>query len=259
MHYNPPGSHLEYDVILPLSTTLKQNLWAFSERVCLRECLYQWASCYHNLKYLDVNSIYYNPYKALIKDFLHELCINLDAIIGMYDNIIVMGDFNAECNESSMKMFCETYDLTNLINEPTCYENQFSPSSIDLILTNRKKYFQNPSTVDTSLSDFHKMTITVMKMNYKKLEPKKIAYRNYRNFDNEKFRQDVKYLITQYYGNAMLSYDHIENIIMDTMDRLAPNNLKYLRGNHQPFMNKELLKAIVTRSGLKNILSSKPK
>ena len=123
----------------------------------------------------------YNPYKALIKDFLHELCINLDAIIVLYDIIIVMGDFNAECNESSMKMFCETY-LTNLINEPTCYKNQISPSSINLILTNRKKYF-------------HKMKITVMKMKYKKLEPKIIAYRNYRNFDNEKFRQDVKYII----------------------------------------------------------------
>ena len=111
----------------------------------------------------------YNPHKALIKDFLLELGTNLDAFICQYDNIIVMGDFNAECNERSMKIFCETYNLTNLINEATCYKNHLSPSSIDLILTNRENYFQNSNTLDTSLSDFHKMTITVMKMKYKKL------------------------------------------------------------------------------------------
>ena len=83
----------------------------------------------------------YNPRKALIKDSLLELGTNLDAFICQYDNIIVMGDFNAECNGSSMKIFCETYNLTNLIKEARCYKNHLSPSSIDLILTNRKNYF----------------------------------------------------------------------------------------------------------------------
>ena len=54
------------------------------------------------------------------------------------------------------------------------------------------------------------MTIMVREMKYKKLEPKIISYRNYKDFDNEKFRHDVKYLITQYYGNATLSYDNRE-------------------------------------------------
>ena len=31
-----------------------------------------------------------------------------------------------------------------------------------------------------------------MKMKYKKLEQKIISYRNYKDFDNEKFRHDVK-------------------------------------------------------------------
>ena len=47
----------------------------------------------------------------------------------------------------------------------------------------------------------------------------------------------------------MLSCDHIEN--MDTLDKL-PKKLKYLRGNQQPFMNKEHSKAIMIRSRLKN-------
>ena len=34
LHYSPLDSHLEYDVILPLSNTLKQNLRVFSESIC---------------------------------------------------------------------------------------------------------------------------------------------------------------------------------------------------------------------------------
>ena len=37
-----------------------------------------------------------------------------------------------------------------------------------LIITTRPKSFQNSVTVETGLSDFHKMTLTVMKVFYKK-------------------------------------------------------------------------------------------
>ena len=70
-----------------------------------------------------------------------------------------------------MKNFCETYDLTNLITEPTCFKSVENPSSIDVILTNRKESFENSTTVETGLSDCHRMTLTVMKRYYKKLEP----------------------------------------------------------------------------------------
>ena len=167
----------------------------------------------------------YNPYEALIKDFLQDLGSDLDALIGQYDNLIIMGDFNAECNESSMENFCETYDLSNLIMEPTCNKNHhFNPSSIDVILTNRKSYFQKSCTLDTSLSDFHKMIITVMKMQYKKLEPNIISHRNYKNFDNEILRNRIKCISNQN-GETILSYDKIENIVVATQDMLAPKNI----------------------------------
>ena len=70
-----------------------------------------------------------------------------------------------------MKEFCEIYDLHNLIKEPTCFKNAKNPSSIDVILTNRKGSFQNSMVIETGLSDHHKMTITVLKTYYKKKEP----------------------------------------------------------------------------------------
>ena len=67
-----------------------------------------------------------------------------------------------------MKLFCETYDLNSFIKVPTCYKNPEKPSCIDLLLTKPPESFQNSSAVETGLSDFHKMTVTVMKTTFEK-------------------------------------------------------------------------------------------
>ena len=54
-----------------------------------------------------------------------------------------------------------------LINELTCYKNPSIASCIDLIITNRPTSFQNSHTFETALSDFHKMTWTVLKISFK--------------------------------------------------------------------------------------------
>ena len=52
-----------------------------------------------------------------------------------YDNFLILGDFNSEMSEDAMRDFSETYNLSNLINERTCFKNLCNPSLIDLILT----------------------------------------------------------------------------------------------------------------------------
>ena len=105
----------------------------------------------------------YNPSKDSIPHFLHQLSSSLDKPMPNYDNIIILGDFNSESNEPCMKEFCETYNLSNLIKLPTCLKNPANPSSINVILTNRTRNFQDHKVVETELSDHHKMTITVLK------------------------------------------------------------------------------------------------
>ena len=77
-----------------------------------------------------------------------------------------MGDFNAEPADNVVSNFCGIYNLKNIIREKTCFKNPNNPSCIDLIITNRPKSFQNSMVIETGLSDFHKMCIAVMKMNY---------------------------------------------------------------------------------------------
>ena len=75
-----------------------------------------------------------------------------------------MADFNADFANTAAPDFFEIYNLKNMIKEKTCFKNPSNPSCIDLIITNRLKSFQNYMVIETGLSNFHKMSITVMKM-----------------------------------------------------------------------------------------------
>ena len=133
----------------------------------------------------------YNPKKENISHFLSHVTKGLDKYICDYDNILLLGDFNAEMSDENMEDFCDVYNLHNLIDEPTCYKNASNPSSIDVMLTNRKESFQNSMAVETGLSDHHKMTLTVLKTYVKKTEPIIINYCNYKNFDDNIFREEL--------------------------------------------------------------------
>ena len=59
-------------------------------------------------------------------------------------------------------------------------------SCIDFILTNSPYSFKNSCVIETGLSYFHKMTVTVMKTTYEKLKSI-ITNRDYKKFCNDKF------------------------------------------------------------------------
>ena len=79
----------------------------------------------------------------------------------------------------AMKDFCNLCGLTSLNSNLACYKNPPNSSCINLILTNRTKSFQNITVIDTGLSDFHKMAITITKTNFRKAEPRIVHYRNF--------------------------------------------------------------------------------
>ena len=85
--------------------------------------------------------------------------------------------------------FCDVYNLKNLIKVPTCFKNPERPTSIDVMLTNSYRSFQNSCAIETGLSDFHKMIVTILKIYFQKKEPKIIQYRDYKNFSEEEYRK----------------------------------------------------------------------
>ena len=200
-----------------------------------------------NTKWLIMGG--YNPKKENIKNFLDQVGKELDRFLPNYENFLLLGDFNSEMCEEHMKEFCETYNLTNLITDPTCFKSINNPSCIDVMLTNRSTCFENSTVVETGLSDCHKMTITVMKKYFKKREPVTITYRDYKNFDGDKFRSDLKEKIVE---AESITIEMFIDILNNILDKHAPRKQKTIRGNSSPFMNKTLSKAFMTRARLRN-------
>ena len=56
------------------------------------------------------------------------------------------------------------------------------------MLTYRILSFQNFSVIDTRLSDFHEMTVTVLRSYLQKAEPKIMMYKDYKKFSNKELR-----------------------------------------------------------------------
>ena len=121
----------------------------------------------------------YNPHQNLISNHLECLNRFIDEHSNSFHNFIFIGNFNVPTNHNLMINFCDLNGLRNLINVRTCYKNANNPISIDLILTNRPTYFHHSAVFETSLSDFHLLTITEFKTSFHKREPKIIKYRDY--------------------------------------------------------------------------------
>ena len=150
--------------------------------------------------------------------------------------------------------------MKSLIRIPTCYKNSANPTCNDLMLTNSNWSFQNSCTIETGLSNFHKMTVTALKIYFQKREAKVINYRDYRNFSNEEFRQKVlKGILEATQIGGIVSYKPFLSICHRALDSRARKKQQYVRSNHSPFINKTILRAIMDRSRLRNkFLKTRP-
>lgn len=69
-----------------------------------------------------------------------------------------------------MNSFWENNGLTNLTKQPTCYKNLSKPTCIGLILPDVPRSFQIICEIETRLSNFHMMTLTVMREGFKRFQ-----------------------------------------------------------------------------------------
>ena len=94
--------------------------------------------------------------------------------------------------EPEMNTFLNTENLTNLIIENTCFKGADSCIDfIDLILRNSKYSFQYSSSVETGLSDHHHLIFSMMKTKLALEETKRLVYRNFKNFSNDYFEEEL--------------------------------------------------------------------
>ena len=65
----------------------------------------------------------------------------------MYNNIIIIEDFNVGVEEPHMKTFCKNYSIKSLMKQPERYKNPATPICTDLSAT--------PICTDLSRKNLH--------------------------------------------------------------------------------------------------------
>ena len=83
-----------------------------------------------------------------------------------------------------------------------------------------------------------------------KAPPKRELYRYYKAFDGNSFNNDLKSKLDSI---KILYYPSFEEIFINVLNAHAPVKTKIIRVSNNKFMTKALLKAIMTRSGLKSV------
>ena len=150
-----------------------------------------------------------------------------------YENLVLMGDINIDTSEekaigmTKLSEFCDIFDLESLITGSTC-KTLSSSTSLDVIFTNKKRSFKNSGTIETGISDLHKMTITTMRVNYQRLQPIKVQYRSYKNFQEKIFLKDLKKQSFEKYKN-IVDKEEAYDIISKKSLFLLLTNMHYLR------------------------------
>ena len=113
----------------------------------------------------------YKPPSCNEKDFLFHLNNPSIFFCTTYENITLIGDFNMVPESKKLSDFCEMNKFERLMLKPTCFKGLL-PSTIDLLLTNRKQSFMRSDMYETSISGHHnKMTISVLRKIFAKGKP----------------------------------------------------------------------------------------
>ena len=135
--------------------------------------------------------------------------------------------------------------------EPTCFKSLENPICINLVSTNRPKCFENSNVFETRISDFHKLTLTVLKAYFQKQKPKVIKYKNFKKFNYNLFRNDLlKELLSKNVQTKHLN--SFKATAQNIFDKHAPLKEKHVRCNQATFVYQNLRKVIMTRSRLLN-------
>ena len=101
------------------------------------------------------------------------------------------------------------------------------------------------TTFETGMSDFHKLATTILRKTISKGNPKTIFYIEYKAFDHNNFETRLQ---SKLKSETIIDYSQFQSVFLETLNNIAPVKMKILLYNHNPFMNKALRKAIMTRS-----------
>ena len=107
----------------------------------------------------------YNPNTNNIAHNLKSIWLGKLSVI--YDNLILLGDFNAQPEKESIAEFFNLYNLTNAVKQNTSFKTSDKPTCIEF------RYLRN------RIVRFSQSNFTVPKQHFPKQKPKEIVHQQY--------------------------------------------------------------------------------
>ena len=199
---------------------------------------------------------YYKSPRVKNPDFIDCVKKMYDEVIPVAKETILVGDININMlvDNCFTNDICDVYNVTNVIDKPTCHKVERGTLLDPIIVSNRHRiatYFN----VVCGYSDFHNLVGCVTKLNVEKQHPKKITYRSYKKFDPEQFKYDVStipFYICDVFDDANDQYWMFSKLFTDVLDEHAPMKQRYITKYQVPYMNSLLRKEMYRRNMLKN-------
>ena len=190
----------------------------------------------------------YRPPKQNINYLLKILSEGFDFYSKHYENICILGDFNAAPSNPHLTLFLENQNLKSMIKNPTCFKSS-NGSAVNLILTNNSYLYAKNQSFEKGISDHHHLICTMSTINYERMPPKTITYRSYKNFAEEQFKEANRSDCSHTEGSKLTTLQHV---IEKKLDQFTPIKKIVLRGSNKPRMTSQLRKTIMKRSQPKN-------
>ena len=181
--------------------------------------------------------------------FVDNISRITDRYSASHESLLILGDFNMEVNDNTPVPLVEAYkpSFISPCKGPTWFKSKRG-RCIDLMLTNRKHSFMGSQPFETGFSDHHHLIYTVLKSTFVKLPPKIVKYRECKTFYEEEFLKDLKMNLRQH---VPTEYSALQAVLTGALEKHAPLKQRTIRGNNKQYCNKDLRKAMMTRSTLK--------
>ena len=185
-----------------------------------------------------------------------------DNLISSIDNlprnseVFILGDFNCDMLKrntltSLVNELCRSKGLKQHVKSPTRITNN-SATLIDLALSNTK-LIEECKVIELGLSD-HSLITVKRTFKHKKVPPRFISTRSFKNFNEEAFLNDLGDL--DWSGvlnatNADVAADIFSSNVLKVLNKLAPCVKRRVNNFNPPWVNDHLLHSIRERDFLK--------
>ena len=84
------------------------------------------------------------------------------------------------------------------------------------------------------------------------MPPKVVKYRDYKNYSQDAFRNELQYYLISATNLNQITNDDYVSLVTDVFNKHAPLKTRYVRANDNSFVTKELRKEHMKRTRLRN-------